>query len=81
MTKYNEVKKNTSILKLGMITQQKEESQVQHNSQKPTCSHSQEFHKITKLIACVCVCVHVHRGHVVDPCRPCACFFCPCEHI
>lgn len=40
------------ILKLDPATQQEEKSpKLRHKGQRPTHSHSQEFHKNTKLIA------------------------------
>lgn len=48
------------ILKLGMEVQQEENSlKSQHKIQTPTCSHNQESHKNTKLIAIKSMPTHI----------------------
>ena len=48
-----------------------------NKSQEPTCSHIQEFHNPTKLIAII----YTWRTWYIDPCRSCACCLGLCELI
>lgn len=52
------------------------ESKGRHKSQRPSHSHSQEFHKSTKLVPVIYM-----QKTGADPRRPCACCFSLYEHV
>lgn len=64
-------------MKVGHISSvEGKESKGRHKSQRPNHSHSQEFHKSTKLVPVIYT-----QKMDADPRRPCACCFSLSEHI